>query len=1110
MTRTAREGDYPAAVVDAPDQPNPDPGPADEPAAGPAPAEPFGPPSVQIPAVIPPVVLVVVAHNPGDWFGEALTSMADQTYPNTSILVIDAASDLDLAPVVAESAPGAHLRRIDQNPGFGPAANEVLTAVEGASFYLFCHDDVRLEPDVVQVMVEEAFRSNAGMVGAKVVDWGDPSRILQVGMGADKTGAPAPLVERGELDQEQHDAVRDVFYIPGAATLVRGDLFSALAGFDPEIELLGEDLDLSWRAHVVGARVLVAPGARVAHLEALGQRRPLDDRRRLQMRHRLRSSRVAYTWWSRVRVVPQAALVALAEFVFGVVTGRFHHAADVVAAWAWNVRHRGSVRARRRLLAAHRTVADRDVRRLQVRGSARVSAFLRGQLGLDQSRMGDNRLGNMTGAGRDLVTNLRSARARSSLVAWVAVLALLAFGSRELLTSGIPVIGQFVAYPHHPSALVQQWLSGFRGTGLGSTTAAPTLLGVLGGLGYLFGGAMGLLRTVLVVGALPLGVLGVWRLARPLGSRRARITAMVVYACLPLGINAVARGRWDGLVLYGLLPWMANQLVKGSRLAPFGPVDGDIGPGVADRPVWQRILLLGVVTALAAMVVPFAVVMVVALGVGFALGGLLGGQVRGALRLVGVAVAGALVATLLHLPWSVTWVTGGWRAFVGLSSTGGQPLSLASVLRLDTGPFGSAPLGWVFLPAGLLVLLIGRSWRLGWAVRAWVVVAGSMAVVFVAQVAPAGWFPAPEVLLAPAAMSLALATGLGMVAFEIDLPDYHFGWRQIASLLAGAALVLGVFPFVGASLTGQWGLPTSDFSSTLANLSAKDGGNGPYRVLWLGEAALVPGAPWRLAAPGIDRLGSGAVLSYATSTGGTADVTDLQPGPDTGATAQLTRTLQLAGAGDTTRLGALLAPMGVRYVVVPLADAPKPFNTGPTSQPTAVLSMLNAQLDLADIDVIEGVAVFRNASWGPTRAQLAPGVTLAPPSRALASRVVPGLAGAPTALPQTDTYQSFAGRVSKAQTVYLSEAGSPNWKLQVGGHAVVRRDALGWASTFAVPAVPAATAATLRFQTPMSRWLWLGGQALLWLLVLGYLFRNRVRAQSDRDRAEMAAEAELA
>ena len=355
-------------------------------------------------------------------------------------------------------------------------------------------------------------------------------------MGADKTGAPAPLVERGELDQEQHDAVRDVFYIPGAATLVRGDLFSALAGFDPEIELLGEDLDLSWRAHVVGARVLVAPGARVAHLEALSQRRPLDDRRRLQMRHRLRSSRVAYTWWSRVRVIPQAALVALAEFVFGVVTGRFHHAADVVAAWAWNVRHRRSVRARRRLLAEHRTVADRDVRRLQVRGSARVSAFLRGQLGLDESRLGDNRLGNMTGAGP------RPGHQP-------------ALGPGPLRAGGLGG-GAGPAGLRQPRAAHQRHPRDrpVRGLSQPSLGPGPAVAERIPGHRawarprppprcWACSAAWATCSAVPWACCAPCwwsapcrsGVLGMWRLARPLGSRRARITAMVVYACLPVG-----------------------------------------------------------------------------------------------------------------------------------------------------------------------------------------------------------------------------------------------------------------------------------------------------------------------------------------------------------------------------------------------------------------------------------------------------------------------------------------------------------------------------------------------------------------------------------------------
>jgi hypothetical protein len=107
-----------------------------------------------------------------------------------------------------------------------------------------------------------------------------PPRLLQVGMAADKTGALAPIAEPLELDQEQHDAIRDVFVVPGGCTIVRADLLDALDGFDPEIVGLGDDLDLCWRAHVLGARVVVAPVTRVRHLEAMGLRREIDDRRR--------------------------------------------------------------------------------------------------------------------------------------------------------------------------------------------------------------------------------------------------------------------------------------------------------------------------------------------------------------------------------------------------------------------------------------------------------------------------------------------------------------------------------------------------------------------------------------------------------------------------------------------------------------------------------------------------------------------------------------------------------------------------------------------------------------------------------------------------------------
>ena len=119
-----------------------------------------------------------------------------------------------------------------------------------------------LEPSTIRLLVEEAYRSNAGIVGPKLVDADNPEVLLEVGMAIDRFGVPYSGIEPGELDQEQHDGVRDVFYVSSAAMLLRADLFAELAGFDPETFPGGEDLDLCWRARLIGARVLVAPDAR--------------------------------------------------------------------------------------------------------------------------------------------------------------------------------------------------------------------------------------------------------------------------------------------------------------------------------------------------------------------------------------------------------------------------------------------------------------------------------------------------------------------------------------------------------------------------------------------------------------------------------------------------------------------------------------------------------------------------------------------------------------------------------------------------------------------------------------------------------------------------------
>src|SRR5204862_2572207 len=105
--------------------------------------------------------------------------------------------------------------------------------------------------------------------------------------------------------------------------------------------------------------------------------------------------------------------------------------------------------------------------------------------------------------------------------------------------------------------------------GLGSESPAPTGFALLGGMGVVFLGAMSFLRRVLFLAALPVGLMGAWRLVPELRPRAARLVGLLAYFAIPLPYNAIARGRWGGLIVWALAPWIVRVLLRVSDIKPF-------------------------------------------------------------------------------------------------------------------------------------------------------------------------------------------------------------------------------------------------------------------------------------------------------------------------------------------------------------------------------------------------------------------------------------------------------------------------------------------------------------------------------------------------------------
>lgn len=989
----------------------------------------------------PPVVAVVVASDPGDWFDACLESLCAQDYPNLALLVVDDASETELTSRVAAVEPSAVVRRRSERGGYARAANEARDGVEGATFFLFCHDDVVLEHDAVRTLVEESFRSNAAVVGPKLLDDAEPDRLRQVGLGMHRLGTPAPRTRPGELDQAQHDEAREVFAVPGACTLVRADLFEALEGYDAEMAMFGEDVDFCWRAQVAGARVAVAPAARARHRElAATGRRSLDgDGRSLQHRHEMRAVLKNYAIVRRLLAVLELGVLGLFEVVLGLASGERERSRRVLRSWRWNLAHRRSLVLARRHLREIRQVPDRALAsRMARRG--RWRDILRPELpeapdpgaaGLPPTTVGPGRVGGLTGpppgaAGRQLLEPSAHAatfwaRARrgqlptgQALLAVVLVLVGL-LGLRDVLFARLPVVGQLVPMPP-ATTMLGQYLGGLH-TPSGAVGPAPSGYGVVGVLGLVFGGSSATAWKVIAVVSLVAGAIGVGRLCKPFGSSRGRLIAAVAFVAMPFGWNAIATGDVAAAVTLGAAPFVLLRLGRATGSPPFGSAGASGASALLDRrdarnatygaptaapagatpPVaaaraatgatpagaapggappgtgggwvagplprrrWRdlvaEIVPFGLLLALVAALTPAGLLACVALVVPVALVAGLSGNAKGAGRSVVVLAAAAAVAFCCCLPWSATWLDEGarWSALAGVVP--GAPSSPASLLRGHTGPVGAWWGAFGVVAAGSYVLFVARAERLAWATTCWLAAAGSVAFGWAGS---AGWLGAgggaAAVLSAPAGAAIAAACGLGVAAFEQDVVARSaLGWRQALAGVAGACLLVGAAPAAGVALGGRADLPAQGIEMTVDGLIPATAHGD--RVLWLGDPRSLPGAGWQLR-PG---------LAWYVTDGGLPQADQVWPSPSPGRLRRAASAVTAALSGATADVGAALAPLGIRYVVVPLADAPglagsqaSPLVAAP---PNPLLPALAAQEDLVERPVESGAAIFVNADW---------------------------------------------------------------------------------------------------------------------------------------------------
>lgn len=202
----------------------------------------------------------------------AVASVLERSgWRNLELVVIDNSSSDPETLRFLERVASPH--RVLRRPGpfdWAGLNNDAAREARG-EYLLFLNNDVEAREDGwIEPLLEHAQRPGVGPVGAKLLYPDGTIQHAGVALGMDGfAGHPF----RGALADDPGpcgvlSVARECSAVTGACLMIRRGLFQSLGGFDPELRIAFNDVDLCLRARERGHRTIWTPHARLVHHES--------------------------------------------------------------------------------------------------------------------------------------------------------------------------------------------------------------------------------------------------------------------------------------------------------------------------------------------------------------------------------------------------------------------------------------------------------------------------------------------------------------------------------------------------------------------------------------------------------------------------------------------------------------------------------------------------------------------------------------------------------------------------------------------------------------------------------------------------------------------------
>ena len=211
----------------------------------------------------PDVSVVVVTWNGRQHLDTCLNAVAAQQGVRVETILVDNASTDGTVAYVRDRHPSVRVVGLPENRGFA-GGNNAGAAEARAPLVAFLNNDTAAEPGWLQALVAGLDEANGfALATSRIVYMHDPRIIDSAGDGFLRSGGAFKRMHGGQSEDAAEPL--EVFGVCGAACLMPRKIFEEIGGFDEDFFASHEDVDLSYRARLLGYRVRYVPEAIVRH-----------------------------------------------------------------------------------------------------------------------------------------------------------------------------------------------------------------------------------------------------------------------------------------------------------------------------------------------------------------------------------------------------------------------------------------------------------------------------------------------------------------------------------------------------------------------------------------------------------------------------------------------------------------------------------------------------------------------------------------------------------------------------------------------------------------------------------------------------------------------------